>query len=405
MIVKSPSCLNAYKWEKAGIAIIEVNNLARAYLRLARYYRERFSLPCIQVIGSSGKTTTKEMVGAVLKENFKVLVSIQNLNSPEGVARNLFRLDKSHQVAVLEAGMKGPGIMRSATRLIKPDLGVITSIHRAHLLRLGSIQKIIAAKAEMLEYLSPYGTLIINWNDPNCHKFPLGSFKGKVLRYGFSNQCDLWAENLQRQEFSTHFTVSSGKFRFPCTINTIGKYNVGNALAAVAVGMEMGMKPEEIARGLEHFEPLEGRLKVYRLNNGAVIIDDNFNANPDSTRLLVDELIIMARKQPVGLVIGDMERPSRNIAPYARRVHHRIGWQLARGNFIHIMAVGQWAREYVEGAVEAGFSRNRTSYFVTTAEAEESFKKLLKPGTTMVLKASPYTKLNTLRIHSLNLSE
>ncbi|PKM78032.1 MAG: UDP-N-acetylmuramoyl-tripeptide--D-alanyl-D-alanine ligase [Firmicutes bacterium HGW-Firmicutes-15] len=399
MVVKSPNMLTLNKWNAADIAIVEVQNLSRAYRSLAMFYRDQFSIPFIQVIGSSGKTTTKEMIGSVLNEKFPTLTSLKNMNSPTGVAKNLFRLNKTPRAAVLEAGMKASGIIRTATRLIKPDIGVITSIHSAHLTRLGSIQNIIAAKAEIFEYLSKDGCMIVNWDDPNCQRLPFHRYHGKLLRFGFSEECDLWASDIQRQGFRTNFKINTKDLQFACTINIVGRYNVGNALAATAVGLKMGLSPMEIAHGLEQFNPVNGRLKVYHRSDGAVVIDDTYNANPDSTRLLIDELIIMAREQPVVLVIGDMERPSRDIENYARSVHFNIGQQLAQGAFQHVMAIGLWASEYVRGAIQAGFPQNKISYYETVRAAETSFKYLITPGTTVVLKASTYTKLKHLDIN------
>jgi len=398
VMVKEDNRLNPYKWSNAGISIIEVQNLNRAYRELAMFYRSQFQIPLIQVIGSSGKTTTKEMIGAVLNERFNTLTSLQNMNSPNGVANNLMRLNKGHHAAVVETGMKAPGIIRISSRMTRPDIGVLTSIHSAHLTRLGSISRIIDAKSEILEYLSPQGYLIINWADTNCHRFPYQKYRGKLVRFGFAENCDLWASNIRRHDFSTDFTVNTRKFKFDCKINIVGRYNVGNALAAVAVGLKLGLTPGEISRGLGSFQAVGGRLKVYRQNDGAIIIDDHFNANPDSTRLLVDELIIMAREQPVVLVIGDMERPSADIEAYARRVHFKIGRQIAQGEFHHVLAIGRWAWEYVQGAVNAGFPYEKISYFKNVQAAENSFSNLLTPGTTVVLKASPYTPLKNLLI-------
>jgi len=217
-----------------------------------------------------------------------------------------------------------------------------------------------------------------------------------LMRFGFSEHCDLWASDIQRHGFRTSFIVNTRNFEFPCAINIIGRYNVGNALAAVAIGLITGMDPMEISLGLEKFKPMDGRLKVYHISNGAFIIDDNFNANPDSTRMLIDELIIMSHEKPVVLVIGDMERPSQDIERYARTVHFNIGGQLAQGNFIHVLAVGFWAMEYVSGAIHYGFPRNKITYCRTVNEAAAVFARLLTPGTIVVLKASPYTKLSRL---------
>ncbi len=398
VVVKSPHILSIDKWRASGIAVIEVKNLNRAYKSLALFYRDQFPIPFIQVIGSSGKTTTKEMVGAVLNQKFPTLISVKNLNSPLGVAKNIFRLNKKYQAAVLEAGMKSRGIIHNAASIIKPDIAVVTSIHTAHLTRLGSIQEIIAAKAEIFDFLSNNGVLIINWDDLYCRQLPLEKYKGKIIRYGFSKRCDLWASDLQRQGFRTTFNINTRHLEFSTTLNIIGRYNVGNALAAVAVGLLMGLSAQEISRGLEDFKPLDGRLKVHQKSNGIAIVDDTFNANPDSTRLLLDELIPMAEAQPVVLVIGDMERPSREIEDYARKVHYSIGQHLAQGSFHHVLAIGKWAAEYVRGAIQAGFPQTKISYYETVPAAEAAFNSLLTPGTTVVLKSSTYTKLKNLII-------
>ena len=153
------------------------------------------------------------------------------------------------------------------------------------------------------------------------------------------------------------------------------------------------------------FSPVRGRLKVYQRSDGAIIIDDNFNANPESTSLLIEELIQMADEYPVVLVIGDMERPSREVEKYARRVHFQIGKQIADGDFTHVLAIGFWAREYLRGAVQAGFPREKITYYRTVQAAEKHFKRLLTPETVAVLKASPYTRLRSLRIKTVGFQE
>lgn len=368
---------------------------------LAGRHARGFKIPRIQVIGSAGKTTTKEMIGAVLSQKYEVLIGRTNRNSPRGVAQNLRRLKKTHDVAVLEAGMKSFGIMRMSTRMIRPTIAVVTSIQRAHRARFSSMGSIIKAKAEMLQYLSKNGTLIVNDYEKYSRKFPLHKYKGKVIRFGFSDQCDIWASDIVRKGFTTHFLVHIGSQQFPCTINIIGKYNVGNALAAAAVGLELGLSAEEISRGLANFSPIWGRLKVYRLRNGATIIDDSFNANPDSTRMLTKELIEMCKEYRVVLVIGDMERPSLKVGKYARQVHYQIGQQIARGNFAHVLTVGFWAKEYARGAVQAGFPPDRICHYKTVQAAVRIFEEMLTPETIAVLKASPYVPLKKLRLNMI----
>lgn len=397
VIVRNRNVISVPLWKKSGITVIQVNSLLHAYFALAKFYSRLFLIPRIQVVGSSGKTTTKEMIGTMLKEKFITLVGRGNDNLSPGVARNLFRLRENHEAAVLETGMLESGHIRYAGKLINPTIGVVTSIHRAHVIRFGSMTKIVESKAELLDVLSPNGTLIINGEDIYCQQYPTQRFSGRIIRFGFSDNYDIWASDLQSDGFQTHFTVNYGNVQFPCVINIIGRYNVSNALAAIAVGLEMGMTPKEIEKGLARFIPVKGRLKLYKDKNGTLLIDDNFNANPDSTSLLIDELIAMAATRSIVLVIGDLERPIKSIHKYARKVHFKIGQQLAHGSFTHVMAIGIWARQYYQGAIKAGFPRDKISYYRTVNEARRRFKRLAVPGTLVVLKASTYTKLRRLR--------
>lgn len=396
VIVTSSRRLTLQKWRKAHLSVIQVANLYRAHQALARAYRRQLNIPFIQVIGSAGKTTTKEMIGAVLQESLNPLVGLQNDNLPNGVARNILRVRDNHRAAVLEAGTLGPGIMRTSTRMIKPDIAVVTSIQRAHVMRMGSMQKIINAKGEIFEYLAENGTLILNGEDANIDKLPLNQFQGSILSYGFSSKHDIWASDITREGFKTYFTANTEDFQISCMINIIGQYNVGNALAAILVALQLGLTPDQISRGLAGFRPVENRLKIHSGKNGIIFIDDNFNANPDSTGLLIEEVGSLCESYPLVLVLGDMERPSESVRKYARQVHFAVGQQLAGKNIKHVLAIGKWAREYLRGAAAAGFPPDRIEHYPTVAAARKRFRKLLAPGTVVVLKASVYTPVRRL---------
>ncbi|MGE5397090.1 MAG: Mur ligase family protein [Chitinophagales bacterium] len=396
ILVRDRKLLDLSRWRKNNIAVIEVGNLGNSYLALARAYRRQLGIPFIQVMGSAGKTTTKEMIGAVLREKLQPMVSYMNDNLPDGVANSIFRVNGGHRSAVIEAGMLGRGIIGLSTRLINPNIVVVTSIQRAHAVRLGSIKNIIAAKSEVLSYMGKDSTLILNGEDENIKAMPVQKFGGLVLRYGFSPRCNLWASDIKLDGLGTIFTVNGIGIKFRCRINTFGKYNVGNALAAVLVGLQVGMSPNEIASGLSKFYPVNGRLRVHQGKNNSLIINDNFNANPDSTRLLIRALGSLAVQHHVALVLGDMERPSNRIALYARQVHYEAGKVIAETEIKEVLAIGKWGKEYVRGAVAAGYPRERIAYYPTVAAARPHFKKLLAPGMIIVLKASVYTPVRGL---------
>jgi UDP-N-acetylmuramoyl-tripeptide--D-alanyl-D-alanine ligase len=397
VVVEKSNKLSLDKWIKSGIGIIQVDSLNNAYISIAKEYRKQFKVPFVQVIGSSGKTTTKEMIGSVLNAKYPALIGYSNFNAPAGVAYNLLSMRDMYKAAVLEVGMKGPEIMRYSTSLVKPDIVVVTCIHRSHLVELGSIQNIIKAKAEVLDYIKPEGTLIINGEDENCRRFPLDNFSGQVLKYGFSKEFDIWAEDIEYGNFTTKFKAVGNNFIIPCTINTFAKYNVANALAAVLVGIKLGLSSEEIKRGIQKFETLSGRLKVYKGVHSTSLVDDNFNANPDSTLLFIKEVNNISKNRPVILVMGDMERADEDIKDYAKQVHYRIGEELASVSFEHLVAVGKWAKYYIEGARDKGIDTSKMSYFPSVEEASQSIESRIISGAIVFFKASVYTPVKELR--------
>lgn len=396
IVVREGHGLHINKWKRKGINVIEVPHMTEPYIKLSRIYRSQFDIPFIEVIGSSGKTTTKEMIGAVLNEKMPTLVSLKNYNAPLGVAYNIFCLREKHKAAVLEVGMKGPGIMEYSSRIVKPDIAVVTSIHRAHLARMGSIENIINSKAEILKCLSENGTLIINGEDENCNKFPLKNFKGEVLRFGFSDKFDIYATDIKCINFKMNFTAVGKGFKETFVIDTVGIYNVSNALAAILVGLKLGLYPQEISRGLSKFKTLKGRLKFYKGINDTVIIDDNFNANPDSTKLLIDEIPHFAESRPVVLVLGDMENPDDSIGKYALEVHSMIGEQLAQIKLGYLAAIGKWAKAYADVAVRCGFPKEKAVYHSSIEEAKRYFLNYVIPGSVIIFKASVYTDFREL---------
>lgn len=397
IVIDKPHNLNKKVWNEKGISVIEVQHMSYAYIELAKAYRKQFHIPFIEVIGSSGKTTTKEMIGAVLNEKIKTLVGLENLNAPSGVAYNIFRIRDHHKAAVLEVGMKAKGIMAYSSGMVKPDIAVLTTIHRAHFARFGSIEDIIEAKSEIMDYLSPKGILIMNGDDENCRRFPIDRFSGKVLTFGFSNKCDIWAENIRYEGLKTYFDAVGRGYRIPCMINTVGSYNVSNALSAILAGFQLGLQHEEIVRGLSSFKPLNSRLKVYKGIEGTTLIDDNFNANPDSTKALIRDIPLFTQGRPVVLVIGDMENPEETIGEYARKVHYMIGEEISRIKFDHLVAVGKWAEEYVKGAVHKGAPASRIHYFKSIEEARQHILEYVVPGSIIIFKASSaYARVNEL---------
>jgi UDP-N-acetylmuramoyl-tripeptide--D-alanyl-D-alanine ligase len=388
IVVTRSQNLTIEKWSQAGLGIISVFVLDSAYYNMARLYRTQVDIPIIQVIGSSGKTTTKDMIGAILQYKMPTLVGYANLNSTSAIVAQLTGIKDFHKAVVVEAAMKRKGVMSRSSSITRPYIGVVTGINRSHYVRMGSIDEIIEAKAEMLEYLSEDGYLIINGSDENCSRFPVQRFKGKVLTFGFSEECDIWASDLKVENFTTTFKAHFHNGTMDCTINTVGKYNVSNALAAIMVGLKMGITSEDIVKGLLNFKPFSSRLEILKGIKDTTIINDNYNANPDSTKMLLNEIPDFAGGRPVTLVMGDMENPADEISDYARKVHYEIGKQIGRLKPEYLFAVGKWAEEYLNGAAEEGMDRNKIYYFKTIEGVSEALSNNIIPGSIIIFKAA-----------------
>ena len=387
VVVGRKHSLHIERFAQAGIGVLRVDHVLQAYYLMARLYRQQFNIPFVQVTGSSGKTTTKELIGKVLKQEYQCLVGEANFNAPEGVAYNISRLKVKHQVAILEAGISSFDTMGISSSMIQPKIGVVTCIHRAHLSSLGTIENIIKAKADMVQYLSPNGSLIINGDDPNCIEYlKIARYSGKVITFGLSETNTIHAKNIRYQDFQSIFTVKGKEFEFDCMINTIGSYNVTNALAAIAVGVELQVPLEKIRQGLSMFSPVEGRLEIISGSNDITIVHDNFNANPDSTSQLLNQVPFFP-KRPIILVLGDMERPSADES-YAKKVHFQIGQQ-AGGLFIDkLIAIGKWAEEYCKGAKSMGIKENKLYFYKKVEEAKQELPQLVAPNSILLFKAS-----------------
>lgn len=396
IIIDKNHSINLEKFSSKGIGVILVDNMQKAYFDMVNFHRKQFNIPFIQVLGSSGKTTTKEMVGSILNYKMNTLVSRRNYNSLTGVAFNISKLNDTHQAAVLETGMRERGTIAESTKLIRPNFVIVTCIHRSHLVKLGSIEEIIAAKSEFIDFLSPESIVIINDTDENSKKLPLQRHKGKVLTFGFSESCDIWAKQIQYKDFQMHFKACTRNIEFDCTLNTFGRYNVLNALSAILIGLRFGLSPKEIQEGLLQFHPVAGRLQVIKGKQGSWLIDDTFNANPDSTGMLIDEIQYISNGRPVILVLGDFENPNYSDTAYPRAVHYEVGKKAAGAPLNKLIAIGRWADNVISGATENGFPLERTKCFAKAEDAEKFLGECAVTGSIILFKSSTHMNLDNL---------
>jgi len=396
IIIDNCDLIDLKNLSSKGIGVILVKNLNKSYEDIVQLYRKQFDIPFVQVIGSSGKTTTKEMLGSILRTKLNTLVSFENLNSPSGVAYNLLKLTAKHQAAVLETGMRSKGVISRSTSIIQPDYVIVTCIHRAHLVTVGSLENIIKAKSEFIGFLSPESLVIINGDDENCKKLPLDQYQGKVLTFGMSKSCDIWAKEIQYDDFKMHFKACTRNLEIDCTINTIGIYNVLNALAAIILSLNLGFSKQEIQEGLLQFKPMYNRLQVVKRNKNFCIINDTFNANPDSTIALVEEIQNFAQGKPIILVLGDFENPNYQDTEYPESVHYEVGKKAASAMLYRLIAIGKWADSLIKGAVDNGYPIKNTGCFTKPEYAIDFLKQSIVKNNIIIFKSSVHTNLTVL---------
>ncbi len=373
------------------IPVLLVDDTLAALQALAAYNRDRFRGPVVGITGSTGKTTTKDMVAAVLGVRLRTLKTEGNLNNEIGLPLTLLDLDDSFEAAVVEMAMRGPGEIAALSRIARPEGAVITTINETHLERLGTVGNIAAAKGELLEHVSPEGFALLNMESPFI-KREAKRCRGKVIFYGMDEPADLVARDLRPERegisFNAVFQGESHGFYLPLP----GRHNVLNALAAIGVGRELGLTMEEIAAGLATVALSGMRLEILEAG-GLTIINDAYNASPASTRAALEVLKDMSGGHRRAIaVLGDMLE----LGPRALEIHREVGKKAGGQGLDYLVTVGNLAAAAAEGAVQAGMARDRVFPCTEHAGALNILKDLLLNGDVVLVKGSRGMKMETI---------
>ncbi len=364
-----------------GKFYVKVRSTQRALRDLARWYKKQFDIPFVCITGSVGKTTTKDMVAAVLREKFRVHKTNGNFNNNIGLPLTLLRLAKEDEICVLEMGMNHAGEIEYLSEIVEPDVALITNIGDSHIENLGSREGIFHAKCEIFSHMDPGGTVILNGDDEW-----LATLKGKLpfstLFVGRGEGLDYRATQVD-SDGESHLTcqVTTPRQSFSLCIPALGAHMVYPALMAAAVGELFGMTGEEIARGVENFLPTKMRMNVLRLSGDVVVLNDAYNANPQSMRAAAAVLGDARGRRKVAIV-GDMLE----LGPSSDLFHRAVGGSFAELGTDCLIAVGDLARYLAEGAREAGLGE--VYHFDSQEQAMPTILSQLQPGTTILVKAS-----------------
>lgn len=357
-----------------GTPHILVSDTTEALQRLAERYLAAHRIPVIGVTGSAGKTSTKEMLYTVLSRRFPAFKTPGNLNNQTGVPQAVFQLGPEHSLAILELGTNHPGEIRALSRIIRPDICILTNIGVAHIEFFGSRENILRGKAEMLDYMQPGGTLIVNGDDDMLRTLD------NAFRFGLGEDNDLRATALLEQGLAgTAFTACYRGEQKDMFVPAPGRHMVYNALAAVAAGLTLGMTLSELGDGVGAYRPSAGRMDI-KTTPRFTILDDTYNANPASVMAAIDVLERAGGRRVC--VLGDMLE----LGPDSAEFHEVTGLYAANHGVELILCVGPNAGAICRGAAQI---RPRSAlHFETQEELHRVLPELVQDGDTILVKGS-----------------
>ena len=359
--------------------VLYVKNTLDAYLKLALYYKEKVNPITIAITGSSGKTTTKEMMASVAKQAYKTHKSPLNHNNEIGLCQTLLSMPADTQVLVLEMGMRGFGEIELLSKYSKPDIAIIANTGTAHIGRLGSEKNIAKAKCEISKYLNKEGLLIAH--DTELIR-QTNDFSGQTLYVGL-NSPEL--KDIKLNTNSSTFTYKNYTYE----LNIEGLHNVQNALFVINAGLKTGISEDKIAQGLREYRPIENRWQIEEIS-GYKIINDSYNSNPESLKAAVSTFLT-TQKPPELLVLGDMKELGENEKEY----HKNIGVFLNNFDDVKLITVGELAK-YI-----ASNTRHKSVSFKNSEGVAGYILENIEKGTTILFKASRSMKFEEI-IKELN---
>ena len=358
-----------------GKAYVQVADTRLALAALAAWYRSRFDLPVVQITGSAGKTTTKEMVAAVLSQRYDTLKTQANFNNDIGTPLTLLGLAPRHQAAVIETGMNHFGEIRYLGAMVRPDIAVITNVGDAHIENLGNTrQGILQAKCEIFEHLSPDGIAVLNGDDPLLNTVALPQ---TILRCGRGEGCDVRITDVDDRGIEgVSCTVTTAQASYRLHTDSPGAYMIYPMAMAAAIGEALGLTGEEITAGVAAYVPTGSRMHLIRLPEGRLLIDDCYNANPQAMAEAL-KLLAAASFRRRAAVLGDMGE----LGELTTSAHRAIGALTGELGLDTVIAIGEKARDIVAAAPGA-------QWYPSVSDAMPAVRAAFTDGTAMLVKAS-----------------
>jgi len=371
------------------VAVIKVADTLTALGDLAHEWRKRFSIPVIGLTGSSGKTTTKEMMAAIIGREKNILKTEGNLNNLIGLPQTIFRLTKKHELVILEMGTNTRGEIKRLTQIAAPDIGLITNVGPAHLAGFGSIDVVREEKNDLFLNMSSSGIAIINLDD-KAVTTAAERWNGRRITFSMSPNADVTVKDIKMNGIKgMNFNMVIGENTQKVEMKIVGLHHVNNAMAAAAAAFAVGTDIKTIAEGLAEFRPFSGRMEMIRLRNGAFLLDDSYNANPASVREALMTLKDLKVHHNGYVFLGDMLE----LGEEAGEMHRKIGMLIATIGVNALFLQGDFSEITVAGAVEGGLSPENIFFLSDKDKGIDYLKEHLKKGDWILVKGSRRMKM------------
>jgi len=381
-----------------AIPAIVVPDTRVALAEIARHWRRQFSLPVIGVTGSNGKTTVKEMIAAILaaalSEN-QFIATKGNLNNDIGVPLTMLRLHQVCRAAVIELGMNHPGEIALLASVAQPTLGLVNNAQREHQEFMESVEAVAKENGSVLQSLPANGVAVFPADDPFTplwRGYASGTGARTVVTFGLSADADITC-SYTMNDFGSDLMIKTAKLQYPVKLAAAGMHNIRNALAAIACATAIGVQPAAIKSGLESFAPVSGRLQRKTSTIGSLVIDDTYNANPDSVRAAID--VLANAGAPRILVLGDMGE----VGSEGKKFHEEIGAYARGRNIETLLTLGELTRH-----CNTAFG-SRAKHFDTVEQLQQALQQMLTPTTTVLVKGSRFMKMERVVNHLLGKEE
>ncbi|QEL57426.1 UDP-N-acetylmuramoyl-tripeptide--D-alanyl-D-alanine ligase [Chromobacterium paludis] len=391
VVAKGAAALVRDGFELAGASLIPAGDDTRLALgRLATGWRETQPAVCIGVTGSNGKTTVKEMLAAILRAHAgseAVLATAGNFNNDIGLPLTLLQLKPQHRYAVIEMGMNHHGELRYLTGLVRPQVALVNNAMRAHFGHFGSTADVARAKAEIFEGLAEDGVAVVNADDANLDVFIAAAGHHRLSRFGLAGPADVGAREVQASALASRFMLTSPAGEIAIELPAPGEHNVRNALAAAAMALALGVPLAAIAEGLAAFGGAKGRLQLKHSPRGLTVIDDSYNANPDSMKAGLD--VLAGLPGPRCFVMGDIGE----LGEAAPELHAEVGEHARARGIEQLFALGELSRRAVQAFGEAGQG------FDSIDELLECLDSRLASGTAVLVKGSRFMRMERVVEH------